>query len=321
MLKKSITGIVTVAIVASAVSTPAFAESVKVKKGDTLYSIARDNNVSVNELKTMNGLTSNVIYVGQVLKTSGKTTVSSTVYTVKAGDTLWGISRSYKVSVADLKSWNKLSSNTLRVGQKLKITATAATTPKDSEKPAQSNSDTVIYEVRRGDTLWSISKRYNLTVDQLRSLNGLSNNIINVGQKLKVVKKVIFIRPSEGRVTSEFGLRSSGQHYGIDIAQSGTVDIKAAADGTVSRSYLSKTYGEVVFIVHSIDGKTYETVYAHMKSGSRTVKEGDKVKQGQRIGYMGSTGNSTGQHLHFELHDGRWNYDKTNAVDPLHYID
>ena len=241
MLKKSITGIVTVAIVTSAVSTPVFAESVKVKKGDTLYSIARDNNVSVNELKALNGLTTNVIYVGQVLKTSSKTAVSSAVYTVKAGDTLWGISRSYKVSVDDLKSWNKLTSNTLRVGQKLNLAATAVTAPKDNGNPAQTSDGSAVYEVRRGDTLWSISKRYNLTVEQLRSLNGLSNNIINVGQKLKVVKKVIFIRPSEGRVTSEFGLRSSDEHYGIDIAQSGTVAIKAAADGTISRSSLSKS--------------------------------------------------------------------------------
>lgn len=127
-----------------------------------------------------------------------------------------------------------------------------------------------------------------------------------------------FIKPCAGKLTSGFG--GARHHMGIDIAQSGKVAIKAAADGTVSRSYYSASYGECVMIVHNINGVTYETVYAHMRKGSRTVRVGQKVKQGQVIGYMGSTGDSTGQHLHFEIHKGRWNVQKTNAVNPLNYI-
>jgi murein DD-endopeptidase MepM/ murein hydrolase activator NlpD len=135
---------------------------------------------------------------------------------------------------------------------------------------------------------------------------------------------VKFIQPVSGRVTSFFGhdvlQGKERQHWGIDWAQSGVINIKASADGTVSRSYLSTSYGECIFILHNIDGITYETVYAHMRSGSRKFHEGDHVTQGQVIGLMGSTGESTGQHLHFELHKGRWNIKKTNAVDPLNYV-
>lgn len=128
-----------------------------------------------------------------------------------------------------------------------------------------------------------------------------------------------FIWPSEGQVTDTFGSRG-GTHYGIDIAKSGTVPIKASASGTVSKSYTSDSYGEVVFIKHTINGITYETVYAHMRFGSRTVSAGQKVSQGALLGYMGNTGNSYGQHLHFELHNGTWDGSKSNAVDPLDYL-
>ena len=69
--------------------------------------------------------------------------------------------------------------------------------------------------------------------------------------------------------------------------------------GQVSRSYFSTSYGECIMIVHNINGVTWETVYAHMRSGSRTVKQGDYVTQGQTIGVMGETGQAYGQHLHF----------------------
>ncbi|MGR6008675.1 M23 family metallopeptidase [Bacillus cereus] len=64
--------------------------------------------------------------------------------------------------------------------------------------------------------------------------------------------------------------------------------------------------------------KTYTTVYAHMSS--RSVSNGQTVKQGTQLGFMGNTGQSYGQHLHFELHLGEWNVGKTNAVDPSPYI-
>ena len=127
-----------------------------------------------------------------------------------------------------------------------------------------------------------------------------------------------FTRPAAGVVTSQMGLRWNKQHAGIDIAASGKVAIVAAADGVVSRSYYSSSYGNVVFISHSIGGQLYTTVYAHMSS--RKASSGQVVAKGQLIGYMGNTGHSYGQHLHFEVHQGPWNMAKSNAVNPLNYV-
>ncbi|MFB6468956.1 murein hydrolase activator EnvC family protein [Cytobacillus sp. Hz8] len=125
-----------------------------------------------------------------------------------------------------------------------------------------------------------------------------------------------FTRPAAGMITSGLGYRWGSYHAGIDIAQGGTNPVVAAADGVVIQSYRSSSYGEVVFISHNIDGQVYTTVYAHMRSGSRLVSAGQTVHKGQQIGIMGSTGDSTGQHLHFELHRGPWNQAKSNAIDP-----
>ncbi|MFD1358780.1 murein hydrolase activator EnvC family protein [Fictibacillus halophilus] len=129
-----------------------------------------------------------------------------------------------------------------------------------------------------------------------------------------------FIFPSQGIITSNFGYRSSGMHYGMDIAKGGsTVPIVAAASGTVSKAYYSSSYGNVVYINHYINGQLYTTIYAHMRS-TPAVRSGQSVSQGTFLGYQGNTGASRGQHLHFELHKGPWNGSKSNAVDPRPYI-
>lgn len=136
---------------------------------------------------------------------------------------------------------------------------------------------------------------------------------------------VNFIKPCEGRVTSPFGYRihpikkERSWHQGVDIAEKGNVPIRAAADGVVTRNGVLGTYGNVVMIVHKINGKTYETNYAHLKNGSKMIV-GQRVNQGDIIAYMGNTGSSTAQHLHFEIHDGRWATGQPNAVNPLHYL-
>ncbi|MBW7642912.1 murein hydrolase activator EnvC family protein [Geobacillus thermoleovorans] len=130
-----------------------------------------------------------------------------------------------------------------------------------------------------------------------------------------------FTRPANGPITSGFGYRFGGTdfHPGVDIGKrAAVVPVVAAADGIVFRSYYSSSYGNVIFISHVINGQTYTTVYAHLEA--RLVGEGQHVRKGQVIGYMGNTGHSTGPHLHFELHRGGWNEAKTNAVNPLDYI-
>ncbi|WP_438315644.1 peptidoglycan DD-metalloendopeptidase family protein [Sporosarcina sp. FA9] len=131
----------------------------------------------------------------------------------------------------------------------------------------------------------------------------------------------MFIKPCEGRVTSPFGYRihpishNRLMHWGVDYGNTPSNNvIVAAAAGKVTFSKYTNGYGNTVMIVHTIGGMTYETVYAHLQSINVTV--GQTVKQGERIGVKGSTGNSTGIHLHFEIHTGRWNNNFTNAVDP-----
>lgn len=144
-----------------------------VKNGDTLWSIARKHNLSVNELKALNNLSSNVLSVGQRLIV-GKG--SSNDYVVSAGDTLWAIARKFNVSVDDIKSLNNLSSNNLSIGMILKI-------PPYSNKQ---NEETNVYVVKSGDTLWSIARMFNSTVDEIKSLNGLKSNVLSIGQRLVV---------------------------------------------------------------------------------------------------------------------------------------
>lgn len=127
-----------------------------------------------------------------------------------------------------------------------------------------------------------------------------------------------FIKPAAGRFSSGFGGRSGGNHYGLDIAAKGTVSVVAAASGTVTNSSYSSSYGNVIFITHNINGQTFQTVYAHLST--RSVSTGQRVEQGQFLGYMGNTGQSDGQHLHFEIHKGLWNGAKSNAVNPAQYI-
>jgi peptidoglycan hydrolase CwlO-like protein len=130
-----------------------------------------------------------------------------------------------------------------------------------------------------------------------------------------------FMRPAQGYISSEFGNRSfdaDGFHSGIDIAKGGTVPIVAAGDGVVTRSYFSSSYGNAIFITHSVNGQIYTTVYAHMSS--RLVGDSTPVHKGQIIGYMGSTGQAYGQHLHFEFYVGPWTASHSNAVNPRNYI-
>lgn len=152
-----------------------------VKAGDTLWALSRRYGVTVNQIKQWNALTSNFLSIGQRLRvttTTPPTTppVEGISYTVRAGDTLWRIATRHGVTVAHLKEWNALTSNLLSVGQKLRVTGEATPTPPTSNQ----------YTVRSGDTLWAISRRYGVTVNQLMNWNKLTSNFLAIGQKLTV---------------------------------------------------------------------------------------------------------------------------------------
>ncbi|MGM9949039.1 MAG: M23 family metallopeptidase, partial [Lysinibacillus sp.] len=130
-----------------------------------------------------------------------------------------------------------------------------------------------------------------------------------------------WMKPTTGRLTSGYGWRDLGgaeNHYGIDIANSSGTPIVAAADGIVSFAGPLSTYGNAVMITHSIDGQIYTSLYAHLSSFNVSV--GTRVSKGTKIANMGSTGRSTGPHLHLEIHQGTWVNQKTGNLNPLKFI-
>lgn len=163
-----------------------------VQKGDTLYGIANKFNTTVDNLKSINNLTTDSLSIGQVLKLPS-TTASTNTYTVKAGDTLYGIANKYNTTVDTLKSLNNLTSNTLSIGQVLKLHSSATST------------DT--YTVKSGDTLYAIANKYNTTVDALKSLNNLTSNTLSIGQTLKI--------PSSSSDNVVYTVKSGDTLYGI----------------------------------------------------------------------------------------------------------
>ncbi|BAQ11282.1 peptidase [Bacillus sp. OxB-1] len=135
----------------------------------------------------------------------------------------------------------------------------------------------------------------------------------------------MFIRPCEGRITSYFSSarldpvnkKTIRPHYGVDYGNSpSNNNIVAAAAGKVRIASRSNSgYGNYVIITHA---NGWETVYAHL--ASIAVRPGQTVGQGQKIGVKGTTGNSTGVHLHFEVHAGRWDANYSKVRNPLHYL-
>lgn len=152
--------------------------SYTVKSGDTLYSIARNFNTTVDAIKTANNLTSNILTIGQnlkILSSEAKTSQESGTYIVKKGDTLYSIASSYNTSVADLKTLNNLSSNLLSIGQTLLV-------------PLYRSFNYQIYTVKEGDNIWSIANNLNILIKTLKENNQLIDNNLYVGQILEIPK-------------------------------------------------------------------------------------------------------------------------------------
>ncbi|WP_195780108.1 LysM peptidoglycan-binding and 3D domain-containing protein [Priestia megaterium] len=178
----------------------------KVKAGETLFSISQQHNVTVEDLKKWNGLSSTLIYANQTLQIGSTSTDSSSsstptttssnhTYTVKSGDTLYRIAKNNGTSVQQLKEWNNLSSHLIYVNQVLKISGTGTVSSSPSapvqEKtnetqasPAPSNSKS--YKVQPGDTMWSVAQRHGISISQLKQWNNLSSNTIYINQVLQV---------------------------------------------------------------------------------------------------------------------------------------
>lgn len=151
-----------------------------VVKGDTLWSIANKFGLTVDELKGLNNLQSDILSVGQTLIVASDTNVpippsQEDVYIVQSGDSLWGIARKFDVSVDELIQYNNLSTLTLQVGQQLRI-------------PNGESNNMIYHTVQSGDTLWSIAKQYNISVDELMNANQLTSTLLKLNQVLIIPK-------------------------------------------------------------------------------------------------------------------------------------
>lgn len=162
---------------------PRVQEEYIVQKGDTLWNISKKLDTSVDEIKRLNNLNSNLLYIGQVLKVPSFMTAedSNIIYVVKSGDNLYNIAKAYNTTVNDIKSFNNLSSDKLSIGQIIKIPeSTSIVTPSEDEVINEES----VYVVKKGDTLYSIAKMFNTTVDNLKELNSIVTDILTIGTKL-----------------------------------------------------------------------------------------------------------------------------------------
>lgn len=306
---------------------PRAATTVTVARGDTLYSLAKKYNTSVDELANMNSLSAPfALSVGQKIKVPGDVVIvpektSSVTHSVArgaatttrvelseikvgAGDTLYSMSRKYSIPVNDLAVMNNLSAPfTLSIGQTLKVPNLKSAPVRMATQPASvdvKKSDTVsIKKTPTGTTVTSTSKKTTKSepVKKLPSIGARSSSK--------------FSWPVRGTILSHFGAKSNGLfNDGINVSAARGTTVAAAENGVVAYAGNEvKGMGNLIIVQHA-DG--WMTVYAHMDSLS--VKRGTKVSVGQKIGTVGATGKVDKPQLHFEIRKG------TKAYNPSSYL-
>ncbi|MGE5561006.1 MAG: peptidoglycan DD-metalloendopeptidase family protein [Chloroflexota bacterium] len=253
-------------------------------------------------------------------------------YTVQNGDTLWDIAIKHNTDVASIMALNDLTrSSSLKIGQTLKILTIKGT----------------VHKVKSGDTLSGIASSYGVGTEVIAQANGISNqHAIAIGQQLIIPggkpqlvassdtsrgsssrpsstktssssnssgsssSSGVFAWPVRGTITSGFGSRWGSIHTGIDIAVPSGTPVKAAKGGTVIEARWMNGYGYAVEIDH---GGGVVTLYGH--NSKLLVSVGDRVETGDVIARSGSTGRSTGPHVHFEVRkNGKAVNPRTNGL-------
>lgn len=291
-----------------------------VKAGDNLWNISRKYGVSVEVIIDVNNFKDkDFLSLGQKLEIPAigggvsnynqKQEPTIITYTVVKGDNLWSISQRFDVKMTSIISANNLKEiSRLSIGQKLKLPITNMNIAKAEGYDQEATEEEIIYYVKKGESLWSISRDYNIKLEAIIAANSITDaSKISAGQQLRIpnvpgARPSIsnFIWPMRGRIYSPYGVRAlSGRkefHAGIDISGSTGTNIVAAESGRVSYAGYMRGYGNVIILSHD---RGYSTVYGH--NSINLVKKGQYVKKGSIIAKLGSTGNATGPHLHFEI--------------------
>lgn len=270
--------------------------------------VAEDFPLELEENIPAEGLIANNLQKNSGVNTNSNTQVRTEVeeYIVQSGETVSTIAKKFNISVNTILWANNLSANSLiKPGNKLIILPVSG----------------VLHQVKKGDTLSALVKKYGVEVNKILASNQIiSEEQISIGQNLIIpggeIKKSTpastnslasnlrsksneskaggYIWPTSARyITQYFGWR----HNGLDIAGPLGTPIYAAKPGKViTAGWNSGGYGNYIILQHT-DGT--KTLYGHMTK--LYVKAGNQVEQGETIGAMGSTGRSTGPHLHFEI--------------------
>lgn len=162
-----------------------------VKRGDTLYSIANQFNITVQTIKNLNNLTSNNLQIGQVLLVTEKVYPDVSTYIVEKGDTLYSVATKFSTTVQAIKTLNNLTTNALLPGQHIYIPTssempTEPTIPEVPTQPFEPDIPYLTYTVQRGDSLWKISRKYEVPVNDIISFNNLSSVNLQIGDELKI---------------------------------------------------------------------------------------------------------------------------------------
>ena len=253
----------------------------KVRRGETLGSIARRYGISVSQLKRWNGLRSNTAKVGTTLKVSNpekqsKSTTTTTTttsnekqkyYTVKRGDSLSSIAERFGVTVAQLREWNGIEADNINAGVRIAVDASA------SRRVSKPEVKTSTYTVKKGDGLGAIAERHGMTLQEIRELNGLKDNNIQVGQKLKVTGKASGERSEKPEVkTSTYtvkkgdGLGAIAERHGMTLQE--IRELNGLKDNNIQVGQKLKVTGKA---------SEERSEKPEAKSSTYTVKKGDSL--------------------------------------------
>lgn len=293
-----------------------------IKNGDTFYQLAKDYNTTVAKLQKLNpNVNPRALRIGQeiIIKKDKRDDVT---HTIKSGDTFWAIAKEYNTTVAELQRLNPdTTATTLRIGQKIVVKEGTGKQEDPKPNPNPNEPDMSIHKVKRGDTFWQLAKDYNTTVKEIQDANPRVNaNALRIGMELNIPEGIPPSKPAnpskpsviqpvdyflkEGwRITSGYGMRIhpiskvKRKHNGIDFGGKNCgYPVKSSISGVVKHARFMRGYGNTVVIECS---KGYWHIFAHAQT--LRSKVGQRVNVGDVIMLNGTTGDSTGCHVHYQI--------------------